>query len=138
MPSEEMNYGLNAGQRDANPLMVSLASSKDSIPQNIEELYKKEEVVKRQRKVAPVVKQSIESSVTFKLPRYKENQLSNVVVLPKELQKDINKSDDEKHEFGLEEWKEDPQNIFGSLDPDHEFSFLTRRANNRRKKSAYS
>jgi hypothetical protein len=60
------------------------------------------------------------------------------VVLPKELQKDINKSDDEKHEFGLEEWKEDPQNIFGSLDPDHEFSFLTRRANNRRKKSAYS
>jgi hypothetical protein len=39
---------------------------------------------------------SFDSNFTFKQPRYTETQLSNFIILPRELQNEINKSDDEK------------------------------------------
>ena len=39
---------------------------------------------------------SFDSIFTFKQPRYTETQLSNFIILPRELQNEINKSDDEK------------------------------------------
>ena len=50
--------------------------------------------------------------MTFKQSKYYDTNLANFVVLPKELQNEINKSDDEKNLDFSNLFNTHPQNVF--------------------------